>query len=207
MLGTPIVAALLGIVPVPECPLSTSRLADDDDARADFLTHRRHPGRQADLPNCSWYSEATCCTSDDALRVSQQDPELRLLGMTRGCRDLLHQFQCSICSPRQADIFRAEQIGGFSVPALGVCSDFCSRLYDRCGSARIVVAAGRPAERVDLTFRDGLQFCRAQGLRVVTEHAGPQSPCFSAGSSVRPGWQPLLVGLVAALTTATRKRS
>ena len=163
------------------CPLSISRIADDD-PQVDFLTHRLESAAAApDMPNCSWYS-TTCCTADDALRISQEHSEIVLSGpVSRGCRDLLHQLQCSVCSPRQAELFQLEAIGGFSVPVLRVCSNFCSKLYSRCGSASIALgsAVESPHDRVDQAYHDGLQFCRAVGLRVVND-ADLATECFSA---------------------------
>ena len=52
--------------------------------------------------NCSWYQSSSCCSAEDTARISQQEPEIRLLQSSRGCRDVLHMLMCSSCSPRQA---------------------------------------------------------------------------------------------------------
>ena len=182
------------------CPLSMHRLADGD-PEADFLTHRIQPEAAPPLmPNCSWYP-TTCCTADDALRVSFERSEIALSGpVSRGCRDLLHQLQCSICSPRQEELFPLERIGGFSVPVLRVCASFCARLYSRCGSATIALGPSVESvrDRVDQAYRNGLELCRAVGLRVVND-ADLASYCFSAaqpsGRAARP--EPLWVALLA----------
>ena len=125
---------------------------------------------------------------------------------TRSCRNLLHLFQCSICSPAQGELFLLERIGGFSVPALRVCAEFCERLYDRCGSAGIALSAAKPAERVDLVFRNGVEFCRAVGLRVVTVEDAES--CFSAAHAVRaPSRLQILLAMSAAAAVATTHRA
>lgn len=156
-------------MPLPTCPLSFAELA----AAAPLLTHLPSPAPNVELPNCTFYKASTCCTADDALRISHSEPEIRLTGTTRGCRDVLHLMACSVCSPDQEHIFPEELISGFTVPVLRVCESFCDQLHRQCGSA-----AGKSGERVDVEFENGNDFCRAVGLRVAS--SGDESMCFSS---------------------------
>ena len=68
--------------------------------RMPHTAHRKPSERIA--VNCSWYQSSSCCSKEDTARISQQEPEIRLLQSSRGCRDVLHMLMCSSCSPRQA---------------------------------------------------------------------------------------------------------
>ena len=68
--------------------------------RMPHTAHRKPSERLA--VNCSWYQSSSCCSKEDTARISQQEPEIRLLQSSRGCRDVLHMLMCSSCSPRQA---------------------------------------------------------------------------------------------------------
>ena len=176
--------------PPPSCPLSMLELADG----APFLTHKAQSSPQPDLGNCSWYSDATCCTAEDALRISHSEPEIRLLGPTRGCRSALHMLMCAPCSPAQDAVFLQSEISGFPVSVLQTCASFCERLHKQCSSATLVLASGE-RDRVDALFphRHGRGFCRAVGLHVVAD----DQPCFSAAGP-RRGARAEAVGLLAA---------
>ena len=156
------------------CPLESVSLEQDDP-----VAHRQFAGPEPGLQNCTWYARETCCTPDDTRRISNEAPEISLIGTTRSCRDLLHLLQCSVCSPAQADLYLQERFGGFLVPVLRIADDFCERLYRQCGSAILP----ETHERVDLSFQHPSQFCRAAGLRTVSpaDHAF----AFSAAPSRR----------------------
>jgi hypothetical protein len=64
--------------------------------------YRTPTHRTQNAVNCSWYQRSSCCSAEDTARISQQEPEIRLLQSSRGCRDVLHMLMCSSCSPRQA---------------------------------------------------------------------------------------------------------
>lgn len=154
----------------------------------------------ASAVNCSWYQSSSCCSAEDTARISQQEPEIRLLQSSRGCRDVLHMLMCSSCSPRQEELFVPEQINEFTVPVLRVCESTCDRLYQKCASANY---EGRG--RVDLTFSSGHQLCTAAGVRVVREE--DHAVCFSAAAPRRPlaPWCAFAAGL-AALIVLTLER-
>ena len=192
------------------CPLSQSELAHD----APYLSHLRSPAPQADLLNCTWYSRHTCCNAEDTLRVSHAEPEIRLRGTTRGCRDALHLLMCSVCAPEQEAIWPSDTVMGFAVPVLHVCEAFCDRLHRECASASLdsddAVVATRdgtaarvqpqPHDRVDMEFEDGLAFCRAVGLRAVA--ATDDAACFSAARR-RTGAAPTMALALAAAAGVT----
>ena len=76
------------------CPLSTSELAHG----SVFLTHLDSPARQGKLVNCTWYSESTCCTPEDTLRISHEPSEINLHGSPMRCLDAMRLLACSPCS-------------------------------------------------------------------------------------------------------------
>ena len=190
----PLRALLLGLMHASRaamCPLSSAELSDFVAPRDDYMTHMAEVAPQPHLVNCTWYSEATCCTAEDTLRISNLEPEIRMSGMTNGCRNMLHLLMCSVCSPHQAALWQMESVLSFSVPVLRVCDSFCERLHRECGSAWLAREDDTQSqyvhvdERIDLRFEDGLELCRAVGLRVVKEHdhdrADADAPlCFSA---------------------------
>mmetsp|Transcript_65905 Transcript_65905/g.130688 ORF Transcript_65905/g.130688 Transcript_65905/m.130688 type:complete len:220 (-) Transcript_65905:109-768(-) len=153
-----------------DCPLSRTELASND-----FLTHVAAPQAQP-LTNCTQYAAKSCCNAEDTLRISHAEPEIRLTGATRACRDILHLLMCSVCSPQQGDIFLLEPISGFDVRVLQVCDSFCADLHRKCGSATLLDDGGTH-ERVDIEFEDGLALCQAVGLRAVPARDGV---CFSS---------------------------
>ena len=184
-------AKMLASYQPPSCPLSKAELQKD----GTFLTHLPSPSPSLQrLSNCSWYSKNTCCSAEDVLRVSHSDPEIKLSGTTRGCRDVLHLLMCAPCSPDQSVIFVSSMVSAFPVHEIQVCERFCDRLLSACGSALLVLAGGQAPDRVDALFRqDGLGFCDAVGLRTVKE--SEDAYCFS---SARGSWR-RVSSLVAAL--------
>jgi len=169
------------------CPLSRSELSDG----VDFLTHKQAPTPEPELPNCTWYRKSTCCTTQDALRISYASPEVQLVGTTRSCRDVLNLLMCSVCSPNQSTIFREENVLGFPVPVLQVCGSFCDALHRACAGATLVT--GR--DRLDMEFEDGRSLCDAVGLRVAVDTG---AECFS---SARPRPAASIVGLAVSWLT------
>jgi hypothetical protein len=164
------------------CPLSQTELYDGGGG----LTNALAPSKQRSLVNCTWYRDSTCCTPEDTLRISHSEPEISLLGSSRGCRDALGMLMCAPCNPDQALLFMQESVAGFPVATLRACEPFCDRLYTSCSSALLKLAGGLEPDRVDALFADGPSFCRAAGLRVVSR--ADHGACFSAAASWRrPG--------------------
>ena len=158
------------------------------------VAHRQIAGPEPGLLNCTWYAGETCCTPDDTQRISNEDPEISLLGTTRRCRDLLHLIQCSVCSPAQADIYLQERFGGFLVPVLRVADGFCERLYRQCGSSILP----ETHERVDLSFQHPNAFCHAVGLRTVS----PADHAIAFSAAPRLLTAGLSTAIVAAISSA-----
>ena len=82
---------------VATCPLSKVSFAGGQNS----WTGLPAPAPLVNAVNCSWYQSSSCCSAEDTARISQQEPEIRLLQSSRGCRDVLHMLMCSACSPRQ----------------------------------------------------------------------------------------------------------
>ena len=185
------------------CPLSTSELAHG----SVFLTHLDSPARQGKLVNCTWYSESTCCTPEDTLRISHEPSEINLHGSPMRCLDAMRLLACSPCSSDQSLIFRPELIGGFDVPVLRVCESFCDAMYDACRPAELTLRGGA-AERVEALFSSGAAFCSAVGLRVIRgggaggdANGNADDACFSSASRRAGG--ALSTAAMAALGGAT----
>ena len=179
------------------CPLSSYTLADG----VDFLTHHADPVAELHLPNCSWYKARTCCTSDDALRISHARSEVQLNGATVGCREQINLLMCSVCSPAQSSFFVEETVVGFKVPVLHVCKTFCDRLHRECASATLETGL----DRIDIDFENGSAFCRAVGLHVT--ETDDTTVCFSSArrrSHQVVVYAAVLVGITAAAILSQR---
>ena len=96
--GLPVPAPLAANAGTPACVCTCVRVHPC--RRMPHTAHRKPSERLA--VNCSWYQSSSCCSKEDTARISQQEPEIRLLQSSRGCRDVLHMLMCSSCSPRQA---------------------------------------------------------------------------------------------------------
>ncbi|KAL6055649.1 hypothetical protein QOT17_016632 [Balamuthia mandrillaris] len=114
------------------------------------------------LTACSAFNELACCSVNYTNQVAggtdalHQHVYANLGSPSAACQDLFGELACIYCHPNQGLYFRRKPVS--SLPdELHLCSSFCDRLYQACGSATL---KDRDGIAVNQAYRSGTEFCR-----------------------------------------------
>ncbi|XP_065890364.1 riboflavin-binding protein-like [Dysidea avara] len=117
---------------------------------------------QQQLKECfPFYQDGSCCKRYEEQAVFGRFQELRFSGGSDRCDLFMNYLMCHICSPDQASWYSAE------TQQVTICGQFCNRLWDSCGNARLGYRRFR-----DL-YSSGRDFCQSQNFDVQ------QTNCFN----------------------------
>ena len=109
----------------------------------------RGPSKQANLRNCTWYKDNSCCHDEEiAFAFQQLTP---LVGANENCLHHLNYLYCYICAPHQNVFFKDY--------TLTVCEEFCNDIYSACKDALL---KGRKIQDI---YSDGKQFCQSRRFK------------------------------------------
>lgn len=111
----------------------------------------RAPIPQSNLRNCTWYKENSCCYDDEiSFAFGQLSP---IPAADDKCITHLNYLYCYICAPDQNTFFFKS--------TLTVCEEFCDKLYQACGNARL------KGEKLKEKYGSGKDFCESRRFKVA----------------------------------------
>ena len=111
----------------------------------------RAPKPQSNLRNCTWYKDNSCCYDEEIAFAFGQLSSIP--NAEAKCVTQLNYLYCYICAPDQNTFFFQS--------TLTVCEEFCDKLYQACGDARL------KGEKMKEKYGSGKEFCERRRFKVA----------------------------------------
>jgi hypothetical protein len=110
----------------------------------------RAPIPQANLKNCTWFKENSCCKQEE---IDATFGRVKALpGASENCQKYTNYLMCYICAPYQNLFYMQER--------LTVCEEFCNAWFEACRTAIL------KGSIVGQLYTNGNLFCRSRSFVV-----------------------------------------